>query len=389
LRGKEIFTFEYKKDWLQSGNSQFLDPDLQLFTGVQYPRDEKRNFGIFLDSSPDRWGRVLMQRREAIMAKRERRLQKTLFETDYLLGVYDQYRMGAIRFREKMEGPFLNDNHELAAPPWTKLRELEYASLQIENAADEDSPDYLKWLNMLMAPGSSLGGARPKASILDAGKNLWIAKFPSIKDEKDIGAWEMVANELAQKSGVKTSQGAVRKFSNYYHTFLTMRFDRQNGGRTHFASAMTLLGYKDGTDFNEGASYLEIAEFIMRFGAEAESDLEELWRRIVFNICISNTDDHLRNHGFLLTEKGWKLSPAFDINPVENGTGLHLNIDESDNSLDLDLAMSTSKYYRLPEKRALEIIHQVKESVSSWSKHANKYNIPRIEQEIMSKAFKY
>jgi serine/threonine-protein kinase HipA len=200
-RGREIFSFAYDKAWLNRGLAQNLDPDLQLFAGAQYLSSGKKNFGFFLDSSPDRWGRVLMVRREAIIARMESRKAKTLFEEDYLLGVFDAHRMGALRFKKETNGPFLHDNASLASPPWTSLRELEFASLQLEKNTLADKAS-LKWLNMLMAPGASLGGARPKASIIDSKNNLWIAKFPSGNDPVDIGGWEMVANVLAKEGGL-------------------------------------------------------------------------------------------------------------------------------------------------------------------------------------------
>lgn len=285
-------------------------------------------------------------------------------------------------------GNFLNDNKEMASPPWTSIRELEQISLLLENEDIVDNPDYIKWLNILMAPGSSLGGARPKASVLDLEGNLWIAKFPSKTDQFDIGGWEMVTNELAKAAGLNVSQARAQKFSTSNHTYLSKRFDRNTKGkRIHFASAMTLLGRIDGQDHAEGVSYLELVDFISSNGAKIENDLEELWRRIVFNICVSNTDDHLRNHGFILTRSGWILSPAYDINPIENGNGLKLNISENDNSLDISLAMDVHPYFRLKEPRALEIINEVKTIVKNWESVAKKYSISKIEQEIKSKAF--
>jgi len=389
IRNKEIFSFQYTDDWLHSKYAQIIDPDLQLYKGTQYLDDKKSNFGIFLDSSPDRWGRLLMRRREAVLARVEKRPEKILFESDYLLGVFDEYRMGGLRFKEIIDGPFLNDNREFAAPPWTSLNKLEHASLKIESDDITDDPEYLKWLNMLIAPGSSLGGARPKASISDNSNNLWIAKFPSLSDEKDIGSWEMVVHDLAVKSGLNVADAMIKKYSNKYHTFLTKRFDRAaRKKRIHFASALTTLGYTDGTDFHDGVSYLELAEFLVTNGASVNRDLEELWRRIVFSICITNTDDHLRNHGFILTDKGWVLSPAYDINPVENGTGLKLNISENDNSLDFNLALVVLEYFRIDEKKALNIIKQIKSVVSDWRRVANSYNISKTEQELMATAFR-
>lgn len=385
-KGKEVFSFEYVPDWLKSGFTQMLDPDLQLYSGAYYPRDEKVSFGVFLDSCPDRWGRVLMQRREAAMARMEKRTARELMESDYLLGVFDGHRMGALRFKTDEKGPFLNDNKEMAAPPWASLRELEDASLKFEDDNIHD-PEFLKWVNMLIAPGSSLGGARPKASVIDPEGGLWIAKFPSKMDDKDTGAWEMVVNELAQKAGLNIAQGMVRRFNSRYHTYLTKRFDRtEKDERIHFASAMTLLGYTDG-EKSAGASYLELVEFITRNGASADRDLEELWRRIVFSICVKNTDDHLRNHGFLLTNAGWSLSPAYDVNPNEYGKGLHLNISDNDNSLSLDLALDVSEYFRLTPAKANQIITQVKNAVNEWKAVAAKYKIPAAEQDRMTQAF--
>ena len=385
-KGKESFSFAYSEEWLQSEFSQIIDPDLQLYPGVYYPRDEKLNFGIFLDSCPDRWGRVLLQRREAAIAKREGRSTKKLLESDLLLGVFDGHRMGALRFKEDEEGPFLNNNKEMASPPWTSLGELEQASLNFEEDNSND-PAYLQWINMLIAPGSSLGGARPKAGVSDAANNLWIAKFPSKDDEKDIAAWEMVVNELAINAGLYMAEGMLAQFNHKYHTYLTKRFDRTDTGeRIHFASAMTLLGFTDGKG-SEGASYLDMVEFISKNGVDVERNLKELWRRIVFSINVKNTDDHLRNHGFLLTDKGWILSPAYDINPNEYGKELSLNISDNDNSLDLDLALAMASYFRLNADEANEIINQVHNSVKEWRHLAAKYGISSSEQERMKGAF--
>jgi serine/threonine-protein kinase HipA len=389
LKGKEVFSFEYKDEWLKNGPAQLLDPRLQLYSGLHYLNEEHDNFGIFLDSSPDRWGRILMRRREAAIARNENRAENKLFETDYLLGVYDGHRMGALRFKIEVDGPFLNDNKHMASPPWTSLRELEQISLRLEDDDVIDDPEYLKWLSMLIAPGASLGGARPKASIVDNNGSLWIAKFPSRNDQGDIGGWEIVTYELAVLAGITMAESKAQKFSSDYYTFLTKRFDRGNDGqRIHFASAMTILGYTDGQDHVDGASYLELVDFIQNNGANVEQDLEQLWRRIVFSICITNTDDHLRNHGFLLKNDGWVLSPAYDINPIENGAGLKLNISDTDNSLDLNLALEVSEYFRLSDKRASEIIDEILNVVAGWKEIAKKYGISRAEQELKAIAFK-
>ncbi|MBK8342487.1 MAG: HipA domain-containing protein [Bacteroidetes bacterium] len=387
-RGSEVFSFTYNSDWLQSPFAKQLDPDLGLFTGPQYHRNEHPNFGIFLDSSPDRWGKVLMRRREAQLAREEKRQPKTLYESDFLLGVYDGHRMGGLRFRLSEQGPFLDNNKEMAAPPFAKLRDLEFASLQLEKDGAEDEKDYLKWLNLLITPGSSLGGARPKASVISPEGDLWIAKFPSHNDEINTGAWEYVARQLAVDAGIEMSDAHIRKFSGRHHTFLTKRFDRLEGERLHYSSAMTQLGKKDGDNHATGVSYLHLAEFLMRNGSQPDRDLEQLWRRIVFNICISNVDDHLRNHGFLLDENGWKLSPAFDVNPTHYGNGLTLNISETDNAQDLELALQVAPDFRIQHKRSKEIITDVINSVSRWKEIAKEVGIGNSEVEGMTNGFR-
>jgi serine/threonine-protein kinase HipA len=388
-RGKEVFSFEYDLAWLKSPHAQVLDPDLGLFAGPQYARGERDNFGLFFDSCPDRWGRILMQRREAQLAKEENRDVCPLMESDYLLGVYDGHRMGGLRFRLYEDGPFLDDQIAMATPPWAKLRDLEYASLQLEDENSETHSDYMEWLKMLVAPGASLGGARPKAGVQDENGHLWIAKFPSRRDEINIGKWEYLVYQLAQAAGIETAQSGIRQFSGTHDTFLTKRFDRrENGGRIHFASAMTLLGKQDGDGSDTGSSYLELADFLIKNGAQPAKDLEQLWRRIVFYICVSNTDDHLRNHGFLLQEQGWVLSPAYDINPVTTGSGLSLNISRDDNSQDLELVRSVAPIFRIDKERAGEIIDEVVSAVRRWSELAKQLKIPSREIMLMKNAFR-
>ncbi len=384
-RGKEVFSFEYDATWLNRGDTRVLDPDLRLYGGPQYVGLDKPNFGLFLDSSPDRWGRFLMQRREAIIARKNGRSSRRLGEADYLLGVYDLNRMGALRFRERGNKVFQSSDKAMAAPPWSTLRDLEYASFLVEGDEDDETLD--PWLAMLLAPGSSLGGARPKASIQDEKSELWIAKFPGKNDERDVGAWEQLTAELARDSGIQISEFRSDSFSTRGSTFLTKRFDRVLGKRIHFASAMTLLGRKEGDDAAAGASYLELAEFLMRFGSRPEMDLQQLWRRIVFSIAVSNGDDHLRNHGFLLDRNGWRLSPAFDINPSPDAAGLSLAIDEHDNSLDFGLALSVAKYFRLAEQEARGIIDSVKAVTATWQKRAKQIGIPGSEIDQMARAF--
>ena len=394
-RGKEVFAFEYDRDWLKRESFRDLDPDLQLYEGPQYlDTDERPNFGLFLDSSPDRWGRLLMKRREALHARAEERRERRLREIDFLLGVHDEQRVGGLRFRDPVVGSeWQCDDPTMVTPPWTSLRELENASWQLQRDDVEQDPEYRQWLNLLMAPGSSLGGARPKAGVRDERGELWIAKFPGRNDERDMGAWEMVAQELAKQAGIDVAEARIERFGGQHHTYLVRRFDRTPGRqgqeRIHFASAMTLLGYNDGADHTEGVSYLELVELLIRHGAEPKRDLHELWRRIVFSIAIRNTDDHLRNHGFLLTPDGWMLSPAFDLNPDPDGQGLNLNISETDNSLDFAVALEMAEYFRLDTREANRILDEVKRAAAGWRDAANNLGIGRSEQESMESAFQW
>ena len=381
-----VFSFAYDKHFLKSKYCLQIDPLLTLHSGELYNDSPDRNFRAFLDSSPDRWGRILMQRRAVIEHQKGIRASSRLTELDYLLGVHDAYRMGGIRFKTTESANFLDDNDELSAPPIASLRELEYAAIKIEQDEYIDSDEYYRWLNMLIAPGSSLGGARPKSCVKDADNNLWIAKFPNSNDTFDVGAWEMVCHELALAAGVDMFPCSLQKFSSEHHTFLTQRFDRDGVKRIHFSSAMTQLQYYDGED-SSGASYLEIAEFLSHSGSQTKADLTQLWRRIVFNIAVSNTDDHLRNHGFLLTSKGWKLSPAYDLNPTVGKQGLHLNITDTANALDYSLAFEVIDFFRLSQSEATHIYDDVLNAVKNWQKVATKLGISRSEQLMKQAAF--
>lgn len=385
IKGGESYSFEYDKDWLRkTGLTLTLDPELMPYSGRQYPTG-KNIFGLFADASPDRWGRVLMNKRERILAEKEGRKPSKLYDSDYLLGVYDETRMGGIRFKANQEGPFLSDDKETAAPPWATLRTLEEASRNFEN---DETGLTEKWLNQLIKPGSSLGGARPKATVVDTKDQLWIAKFPSKNDENDTGAWEMVAHDLAALCGLNVPEAKLEKFSPLGSTFLIKRFDRMGSKRVHFASAMTLLGKTDGASAADGSSYLDIAAFIKSYGAQPKKDLGELWKRIVFNMAVTNTDDHLRNHAFILTDKGWILSPLYDVNPVPYGDELSLNVDEEDNSISIDLAVQTAVRFGISESdaeaQAEEILKIVRDN---WEKTAAGYGLSRRQIEEMRPAF--
>ncbi len=385
-KGRKSFSFEYDSEWISSKEQLLLDPDLGWYSGQQFPNG-KDNFGIFLDSMPDSWGRTLMQRREPIRAIEEGRAPKKLHDIDFLLGVHDGSRMGALRYKLDPNGPFLEVDSSTTIPPWTTLGELQEAVRVIESNEDKDDEHIRKWILMLIAPGASLGGARPKANFTDSSKSIWIAKFPSKNDKIDKAAWELLAYRLAVKAGISMSESRITKLSGAYNTFLTKRFDRVQNERIHFASAMTMTGNYEEALRDNNASYLEIAEFIKYSGAENMEDLHQLWRRIVFNISVSNTDDHLRNHGFLLTNKGWRLSPAYDVNPSIDKDGLALNIDMDNNNLDFDLVKSVGEYFMLNIGQMNEILTEVKSVVVKWRIYASNIGISKQDQEMMQPAF--
>ena len=379
IRGGENCAFEYDKTWLKRMSPAVsLDPELMPFPGRQYPAG-KPMFGVFADAAPDRWGRVLMNKRERIKAERESRKPRKLYDSDYLIGVYDETRMGGLRFKEDPEGPFLSDDRDAAIPPWARLRTLEEAARNYEN---DESGLTEKWLEQLVRPGSSLGGARPKATVIDEKGGLWIAKFPSKHDENDSGAWEKVVHDLAGLCGLRVPEARLEKFSRYGSTYLVRRFDRDGMKRIHYASAMTLLGKTD------GVSYLDIASFIKAYGASPKADLVELWKRIVFNMVVSNTDDHLRNHAFLLTPRGWALSPMFDVNPEPAGSELSLNVDETDNRIQIELAISVAERFGITKKEAENIAQDIRKTVSDrWKYLAKSNGLSRGQIGAMAPAF--
>jgi len=384
-KGKKAFSFEYNKDWLKRNSYQLLDPEINFFSGPQYPTD-KENFGVFLDSMPDTWGKTLMKRRAAQEARSRNEKIPKLYEIDYLLGVYDESRMGALRFKTDRKGPFLDNDTKNPTPPWSSLGDLQEAVNHIES--DSETNTIRQWLAVLIAPGSSLGGARPKANVLGKNGDLWIAKFPSKMDTIDKGAWEYLTYRLALDCGIEMAESKIEKIKGPYHTFLTKRFDREDGQRIHFSSAMTMTGNTEESLKNVSPSYLDIVDVIENYGINVEENLHQLWRRLIFNIAVSNTDDHLRNHGFIMNEKGWELSPAYDINPSVDKDGLALNIDADDNALDLDLAIGVGEYFRLGEDDMNQIIEEILSVISNWKHYAKKIGIAQKEQLIMEPAFK-
>jgi len=385
-KGRKSFSFAYDQAWLKGKKLFLLDPDIGLWQGPQFPM-KKDNFGVFFDSMPDTWGRTLMKKRAAQMARSQGRSIPALYDIDFLLGVADACRMGALRFKLNSNGPFLDDDTHTPIPPWTSVGELQRIARLVET--DKDAGDLNKWLIMLVAPGSSLGGARPKANILDKMGDIWIAKFPSNNDTTDKAKWEFLAYRLALAAGVTMSESMVDKVAGNHHTFFSKRFDRVNGERIHFASAMTMTGNTEEKIRDQRASYLELAAFISDHGGRINEDLSQLWRRIVFNIAISNTDDHLRNHGFVIDNEAWRLSPAFDVNPSVDKDELALNIDDRSGALDFGLALSVGEYFRLNHQEARTILLQVKSAVGKWTKVAMQLGIPGSEIELMEPAFRF
>ncbi len=382
---RKTFSFRYDTQWLKSKKPIVLDPDISWFSGQQFPF-KKENFGVFSDSMPDTWGRTLMKRREFQLAKQNNTQPKNLFDIDFLLGVFDETRMGAMRFKTDPDAAFLDANASMPTPPWARIRELQHAAKMFEN--DNTTDGINEWLNILIAPGSSLGGARPKANVATEDGQLWIAKFPSKADDIDKAQWEFLAYQLALSAGIQMSESKLEHIADRYQTFFTKRFDRHFKSRIHFASGMTMTGKSEESLRDAPGSYLDLVDFIDRNGAQPDLDLAQLWRRLLFNIMISNTDDHLRNHGFLLSEKGWILSPAFDINPSVDKKGLALNIDTTNNDLEIELAMKVGEYFRLNKTQMDSIYLEVGSAVRNWKKIASSIGISRKDQELMGGAFR-
>jgi len=376
--------FRYNRDWLKDSKAFALDPDLSLDDQPFFPKPDLGNFGIFLDSSPDRWGQTLMKRREALQAKDEKRPARTLYAWDFLIGVQDLTRQGALRFRIKDTDQFL-DNDQLAAPPIATLRELEAVAYQLSNHRIDDLDALRQWLAVLVAPGASLGGARPKANFTEADGSLWIGKFPARNDDRDAGAWEFVTHTLAKQAGIEVPAAKLIRLNSDFHTFCVQRFDRVNGQRKFYASAMTLLRKEQ----SEGSSYLELAHFLRAQGdgISTAADLAQLFRRVAFNVAVGNRDDHLRNHGFVLASTGWRLAPAFDVNPNIDKSEHVLNIDDTDNRPSLNTVLSTAEFYGLTSVQAKQTIDEVLEVTSNWRETARKVGIPKADIELTASAF--
>lgn len=387
IRGTDSYGFTFDKNWLKQHNTLFLSGDLANFTGIQYTSPGKDIFSCFSDALPDRWGRTLINRKEQILARDENRPVRRLSSFDYLTGLEDFSRMGAFRFKTSLEGDFINASSVMKIPPIASINELLEASNEIERSDEKNILPEKKWIKQLEKPGSSLGGARPKANIIDEAKHLCVAKFPSRKDTFDVGLWEHFATRLAKKAGIDVPETKAIRFGNKYHTFISRRFDRKRDGkRIHFASAMTMLGLIDGDNASTGKGYLDIVDFIVQNCTDTEKNLKELYRRVAFNISIGNSDDHFRNHGFLLTSKGWTLSPAYDMNPTLN-QHQSLLINRNTDLSDLEELYASCEDYLIEPKEARSIISEVQDTVKDWKSIALKTGIAKNEINMFAETF--
>lgn len=387
VNGKENYSIKFSDEFLESNFSKmFLDCDLYLFQSRQYLPNDKKIFSFLSDLAPDRWGRTLIKRRENILAKEEKRNVKTLNELDYLLQVSDESRIGAIRLSKDGEN-YLSNLKEMEVPPIEFIRKLETASREYEN--DENLMND-KWLKQLIGPGSSLGGARPKATIKDTNGDLWIAKFPSKHDEIDAGAWEKTCYDLAKLCGLKVCDSKLVKYSKNGSTFMIKRFDREGKERIHFISSMTALGLKDGDGASNGFGYLDIVSFVKSNCKNVDENLKELFKRIVFNMCVGNSDDHFRNHGFIYKNKVLELSPVYDINPNPDANYLSLNIDNNSSLISIETLLNSYKFYGLTKEEALNTINNIKNIVNTNYKNvALKNGISESSLKYMESAFKF
>lgn len=388
LRGSESYAFRFDDNWLKFHAGIKLSEDINNYPGLQYTQPGNDIFGCFSDALPDRWGRTLLKRREQIQASEEKRAVRNLSSFDYLMGIDDFSRMGGFRLKRELDGDFINVSPSLKIPPQTELRQLVLASQEVEKSEENDVLPEKKWIAQLIQPGTSLGGARPKAGVLDDSGNLCIAKFPSRKDDYDTGLWEHFSHLLARKAGIYAAQTKVLGGLGKYHTLLSKRFDRTDEGkRIHFASSMSLIGLRDGDNAQGGYGYLNIVDFILQSCCDVEKNLQELYRRVAFNICIGNSDDHFRNHGFLLTPRGWTLSPAYDMNSTLNEYQ-SLLINESSNKADIRTLLESCESYMIKKEVAKNIIRQVQAAVAGWENLAVLLQIPAREVTMFKDRFK-
>ena len=379
--------FAYAADWWSDPVAFRLDPShYERTSQPQFPEAGHQLAPVFTDASPDRWGRILLDYRELETARAEGRTPRALGEWDYLLGVNDELRMGALRFSGvEPLAPFLDDAPG-SVPPLADLREIEHAAAVLDDPRGRDATEIRDALRHLLAPGSPMGGARPKTSFRDPAGCLWMAKFPSHNDRRDMGAWEYVLNRLAARAGIDVPEVDARVFAGRHHTFLARRFDRDDHGRRMFASAMTIVGRLD----REPSSYVEIAEAIDSEGAPGfiAADLSQLFRRLVFNVLTGHRDDHLRNHGFLRSSAGWRLAPAYDLNPMPEKSQHELAIGIAARMPDLETAVrEAAPFCRLRAAAAREIVEDVRAAISGWELVAQELGLSRTEIDQVSPAF--
>ena len=387
LRGSDSYSFKFDDGWLRQYGSLFLSADINNYPGQQYTQPGRDIFGCFSDALPDRWGRLLLNRREQIAAAEEHRPVRKLSSFDYLIGIDDFSRMGGFRFKETTDGDFINCEKSLRIPPLADIRTLVAASMEIEKSEEQNQLPEKKWLLQLVHPGTSLGGARPKAGVTDNNGQLYIAKFPSRIDDYDVGLWEHHSHLLAKEAGIITAETSVIETGGKHHALLSKRFDRTaNGQRIHFASALTLLGLTDGCDAKTSNGYLDIVDFILQNCCNVDDNLHQLYRRVAFNIAIGNSDDHFRNHGFLLTPRGWTFSPAYDMNPTLNEYQ-SLLINANTNRADLKILLDSSGEYMIGREDAQRIIDEVKEGVSRWKLIATRLGIAKREMDVFEQIY--
>lgn len=387
LRGSDSYSFKYDNDWLRQYGSLFLSADINNYPGQQYTQPDRDIFGCFSDALPDRWGRLLLNRREQILATEDKRPVRKLSSFDYLMSIDDFSRMGGFRFKETPDGEFINCDNHLRIPPLTDIRALVAASMEIEKSEELRLLPEMKWLMQLVHPGTSLGGVRPKAGIVNDVGQLCVAKFPSRNDDYDVGLWEHLSHLLAKETGVMVAETSVVETGEKYHVMISRRFDRTDDGRRkHFASALTLLGLTDGCGAKTGNGYLDIVDFILQNCCDVEENLRQLYRRVAFNIAIGNSDDHFRNHGFLLTPRGWTLSPAYDMNPTLNEYQALL-INSTTNQADLGILLDSSEEYMIGKEEAKHIINEVKAGVKQWKSIAIRLGIAKREIDVLEQVF--
>ena len=387
LRGSDSYAFKFNDEWLGRYGNLYLSADINNYPGLQYTRPGHDIFGCFSDALPDRWGRLLLNRREQILAAEEHRPIRKLSSYDYLTGIDDFSRIGGFRFKAAPDGDFINIGNHLRIPPLADLRSMVTASMEIEKSEEQNQLPEKRWIQQLVHPGSSLGGARPKAGVRDDEGCLYVAKFPSRNDDYDVSLWEHLSHLLAKKAGVAAAETKIISTGDKYHALLSKRFDRTvNGRRIHFASAMTLLGLTDGCDAKTGNGYLDMVDFILQHCCHVEENLRQLYRRVAFNIAIGNSDDHFRNHGFLLTPRGWTLSPAYDMNPTISEYQ-SLLISSSTNKADLNLLLEASEEYMIGREEASVIIREVASAVKSWRNMAVSLGISKRETDLFEQVF--